>query len=47
MDWSFSDNVLTSDGSGYYTVVGSGKLKATVYYEDGTTDIIIKQITAE
>lgn len=47
VDWSFSDSVLTSDGSGYYTVVGSGRLKATVYYEDGTTDIIIKQITVE
>lgn len=45
--WSYSDSVLTTDGSGYYTVRGSGTLKATIDYEDGTTDIITKQITVK
>jgi M6 family metalloprotease-like protein len=47
VSWSFSDNTLTTDGSGYYTVRGSGTLKAVVDYEDGTTDIITKQITVK
>ena len=45
--WTFSDSVLTTDGSGYYTVQGSGTLKAIVDYEDGTTDVITKQITVK
>ena len=47
VSWSFSDSTLTTDGSGYYTVKGSGTLKAVVDYEDGTTDIITKQITVK
>lgn len=47
VSWSFSDSVLTTDGSGYYTVRGSGTLKAVVDYEDGTTDIITKQINVK
>ena len=44
VSWTFSDSTLSTDGSGYYTVRGSGTLKAVVDYEDGTTDIITKQI---
>lgn len=47
VSWSFSESVLTTDGSGYYTVRGSGTLKAVIDYEDGTTDIITKQITVK
>lgn len=47
VDWVFSSNVLTTDGSGYYTVQGSGTIKAVVYYEDGSTDVITKQITVK
>jgi len=47
VSWTYSDNVLSTDGSGYYTVKGSGTIKATVDYEDGTTDIITKQITVK
>jgi hypothetical protein len=45
--WYFGDNVLTSDGSGYYTVQGSGTLKAVIDYRDGTRDIISKTITVQ
>ncbi len=47
VDWVFSSNVLTTDGSGYYTVQGSGTIKAVVDSEDGSTDVITKQITVK
>ena len=47
VSWYYSDSTLGTDGSGYYTVRGSGTLKAVVDYEDGTTDIITKQITVK
>ena len=47
VNWVFSDSVLTTDGSGYYTVQGSGTIKAVVDYEDGSTDVITKQITVK
>ena len=45
--WYYGDNLLSHDGSGYYTVLGSGTLKAVIDYEDGTRDIISKTITAQ
>jgi M6 family metalloprotease-like protein len=45
--WSFPENCLTTDGSGYYTVQNTCQLKAIVDYEDGTTDVITKQITVK
>ena len=47
VSWIYSDSVLTTDGSGYYTVQGSGTLKAVIDYQDGTTDVITKQITVK
>ena len=47
VSWVFSESVLTTDGSGYYTVQGSGTIKAVVDYEDGSTDVITKQITVK
>ena len=47
VSWSFPENCLTTDGSGYYTVQSSCTLKAVVDYEDGTRDVITKQITAK
>ena len=43
--WYFDDRVLSSDGSGYFFVEGSGTVKAVVTYGDGTRDIISKSIT--
>ena len=45
--WYYGDNVLSSDGSGYYTVLGSGTIKAVIDYSDGTRDIISKTITVQ
>ena len=45
--WQFSNSTLTTDGSGYYKVVGSGTIKATVYYDNGDKEIISKTITVK
>ncbi|MBR4133158.1 MAG: M6 family metalloprotease domain-containing protein [Bacteroidales bacterium] len=45
--WYYGNNVLSTDGSGYYTVLGSGTLQAVVDYKDGTRDIISKNITVQ
>lgn len=47
VSWSFNSKVLTDNGSGYYTVVGSGTIKATIDYKDGTREIISKTITVK
>ena len=47
VSWEFGSNVLSTDGSGYYTVLGNGILKATIDYNDGTRDIISKTITVQ
>lgn len=44
--WYFSNSTLTTDGSGYYTVRGSGTIQAVIDYRDGTREIISKTITA-
>ncbi|MDO5443646.1 MAG: M6 family metalloprotease domain-containing protein [Bacteroidia bacterium] len=45
--WQYSPSSLTTDGSGYYKVIGSGTIKAIVYYEDGGKEIISKTITVK
>ena len=45
--WYYNTNFLSPDGSGYYTVLGSGTLKVVVEYEDGTKDVITKTITVK
>jgi len=45
--WDFGSNVLSTDGSGYYTVLGNGTLKAIIDYNNGTRDIISKTITVQ
>lgn len=45
--WSYGSNVLSTDGSGYYTILGSGVLKAVVDYADGSRDVIQKTITVK
>lgn len=47
VSWSFPSDVLSTDGSGYYTVLKSGVLKAIIDYEDGSRDIISKTITVQ
>ena len=45
--WEFGSNVLSTDSSGYYTVMGSGTLRAVIDYNDGSRDIISKTITVQ
>ena len=47
ISWHFSSSTLSSDGSGYYTIQGSGTIKAFIDYKDGTREIISKTITAK
>lgn len=44
--WKFK-GVTISPKNGYFTVSGSGTLKAEIYFEDGSKSIIIKEITAK
>lgn len=46
VDWFFNGRRVSTDSDGRYTISSSGTLKAVVRYNDGTTDIIIKEITA-
>ena len=42
--WTFNDKEIAPEGNGYYTVQESGTLKAYVYWQDGSQDIIEKKI---
>jgi hypothetical protein len=42
--WTFNGKKVTVDGSGYYYVKEDGTLKAEVMWEDGSTDVIVKEI---
>lgn len=44
IEWTFNDNEIAPEGNGYYIVQESGTLKATVYWKDGSKDIIEKKI---
>lgn len=47
VSWDFSSTTLTTDGSGYYTVIGNGTVKARIDYKDGTWEVISKKITVK
>ncbi len=47
VDWYFEGKAISAKLTGYYTLPGSGELKAVVYYEDGSTDIICKTVTVK
>ena len=42
--WTFNGKKVTVDGSGYYYVKEDGTLKVEVMWEDGSTDVIVKEI---
>lgn len=46
IDWFFDGRRISADTEDCYTIYSSGTLKAVVRYADGTSDIIIKEITA-
>ena len=45
ISWTMNGRPVQVGGDGYYVVTGSGILRAEVNYEDGSRDIIIKEIT--
>lgn len=45
IEWFFNEERIEPDGSGYWHLKESGTLKAKLWYEDGSADVIIKQIT--
>lgn len=44
VEWYMDGRSISTDGSGYYAVTRSCRLKAVITYEDGTGDIIVKDI---
>lgn len=44
VDWYFNDIPITPSARGTYTINIPGTLKAEIYYPDGTTELIIKEI---
>ncbi len=42
--WEFNGSPITVEADGYYTLNKSGVLTATVYWEDGSIDKVMKQI---
>ena len=43
--WKFNGKYITHEGDGYYTINESGILQAEIYWEDGSSDKVMKQIT--
>lgn len=44
IEWEFNGNEAAPGGDGYFTITESGVLRANVYWPDGSTDILEKQI---
>ena len=45
--WYFNDSPATVDSDGYFTLTGNGTLRAEVRWMDGTTDVIVKELTVK
>lgn len=45
--WTFNSSPVSDNGSGYWTITTDGTLKASVQYNDGHKDIIMKKITVK
>lgn len=44
VEWFFDGKPVKAGGDGYYVIGKSGELKAKVFWEDGSTDTIVKEI---
>ena len=44
-EWTFDGKAIEAESDGFWTLPGNGTLKACVHNPDGSTDIIIKEIT--
>ena len=45
--WYFGDRPAVTDAEGYFTVSVSGTLRAEVTGADGSTDVIVKELTVK
>jgi hypothetical protein len=43
--WYFNDTPIEAGPDGLYTLLISGLLKAEIFWEDGSKDILIKEIS--
>jgi len=44
VEWTFADSPICTGHDGMYTILVGGELRALVTYQDGTTDVIIKEM---
>jgi len=44
-EWFFDGNPISTGADGYYALVKSGTLKVYIYHEDGSIEVIIKEIS--
>ena len=42
--WTYNDASIQAEGDHYFTLPGSGTLKAHIFWEDGTEEILMKEI---
>lgn len=42
--WTFNGRVIEAGADGFWTIPGSGELKARIQYEDGSEDLLVKKI---
>ena len=47
INWYFGESPAVTDDEGYFTVRTNGTLRAEVRWPDGTTDVIVKEITVK
>ena len=47
INWYFDDSPAVTDSDGFFTLTRSGTLRAEVTWPDGTTDVIVKELTLE
>ena len=45
--WTFADKAVEINDEGLFVVKGSGGLRAEIFYEDGSCDVIEKNIVAK
>ena len=45
--WTFNGGLINVDANGYYAVRKNGVLKARVSWEDGSVDIITKEVVVK
>ena len=44
VNWYFDGQPALTDSEGYFTLSSDGTLRAEIFWPDGTTDVIVKEI---